>query len=294
MNPWFSVLVALASSSSPWSPAEWRLLLNLGREPDTYMPAEWGASGARLALPVEVLVESETIDVGKERSFLTGNKCYCLSVLEDPTFVGPSGEETVRLGDTGGWKIASRRTGRPGDAGVLRFWLDLVDRAVRNDVSIDAGERLYCTANCWRESELEAGRRRIQPLVQKYQEAQERIDQRLPHETGDRRLDGTNPVETVKAYADMAVLVKNRDDRLQELRDAERKLPSPQLELSKPGRWPGTTELVVLAPGKVVVQRRNAFGVEEFYIVGSWTATPLEGVSEYYEEEEETEDASSE
>jgi len=288
MHPWLSLFAALAgSSSSPWSPAEWRIQLDIGREPGTYMPEEWGASGARLGLPVEVLIESESIPTGNERDFVGGNKCYQLAVLEDATFVSKQGEETVRFGDTGGWKIATRRTGKAGDAAVLRLWLDLVDSATRNDVRLDAGERLYCTANCWRESELEVGRKRIQPLVQAYEEAQERIDQRLPHETGDRRLDGTNLADTVLAYADMAVLVKQRDDRLQELRDAELKLPSPQVKLSTSGRWPGTTEELVVAPGKVVVQRRNPFGVEEFYIVGTWTASPLEGVAEYYDDEEE-------
>ena len=261
------------------------------------MPEEWAASGARLGLAVEVLVESETIATGKERNFVGGNKCFQLSVLKDPTLVTQSGESKVRLGDVGGWKIAALRSGRLGDASVLRLWLDLVDSATRNDVRLDAGERLYCTANSWRApSELEVGRRRIQPLVEAYLEAQDRIDQRLPHETGDRRLDGINPVETVMAYADMAVLVRYRDDRLQQLREAELKLPSPQLELSPPGRWPGTTEDLVVAKGKVILQKRKAFGIEEFYVVGKWTATPLKCVAEaeYYDAEEGNDDGSSE
>ena len=32
----------------------WRVGLNIGREPGTAMPQEWAASGARLAMPVDV------------------------------------------------------------------------------------------------------------------------------------------------------------------------------------------------------------------------------------------------
>ena len=300
MTPWALLVTALAtgttsrtSNTSPWSPAAWRIQLDIGREVGTTMPEEWAASGARLGLSVDVLVESETTTTGG-RDFMGGTKCSLLSILKDPTFVTTNGEETVRLADTGGWKIATRRAGKAGDASVVRFWLDFIDSATRNDVRLDAGERLHCTTNGWRApEELDAGRRRIQPLWLAFQQAQDRIDQRLPHETGDRRLDGTNPVETVMAYADMAVLVKNRDDRLQELREAERTLPSPQLDLSPPGRWPGTTEDLVMAPGKVVLQRRNLFGVEDFYVVGKWTATPLVGAAEYNDAEENASSSSS-
>jgi hypothetical protein len=255
------------------------------------MPEEWGASGARLAMPVEVLVESEWCDE-EDREFMQGSgKCDRLSVLEDPVFVSlEKGQQTVRFADQGGWRIATRRAGKAGDAAMLRFWLDVVDTAIRNDVTVKARERLYCTANCWREQEFQQGLRRFRPVQAALDDAQQTIDQRLSHETGDRRLDGTNPVDTVKASIDMAVLVKNRDDRLFELREAERKLPSTStMQLSMPGHWPGTTEKLIIAKGKIGVKRRAAgfLGGEEIHILGTWTATPLEGVSEFYEEEEE-------
>lgn len=284
---------ALAIATSPWAASEWRINLNIGREAGTYVSDEWGASGARLMLPVEVLVESEryTYDNDSseqtEKDFMGGSgACDVMSVLEDAVYITGAGEQTVRFGSTGAWKISTRRTGMPGDACVVRFWLDVIDAAVRNDVSLEAGERLYCTANCWRDTEFAAGRRRIAPMQARVQDAQNKIDARLEHATGDRRLDGSDILDTALASIDMAVLVKRRDDLLLELRDAERKLP-PAKDVSKAGHWPGTTEKLVIAKGKIGVKRKKGLW-DEFHILGTWTATPLEGVSEivYYEEEE--------
>ena len=38
--------------------------LNIGREPGTWMPDEWGASGGRLSLPLVVRFTDETVDMG--------------------------------------------------------------------------------------------------------------------------------------------------------------------------------------------------------------------------------------
>jgi hypothetical protein len=296
-------LLTLAAVS-PWSPAEWRINLNIGREPGTYMPPEWGASLGRLALPVEILVESETVsasDVQAERDFMGGSgKCDRLSVLVDPVFVSTRGEETVEFADQGAWKILTRRTGKPGDAATLRFWLEVSGSkgeiaAQRNDVAL-MSERLYCTANCWRESELEAGLRRMRPIQAALDEAQAVVAERLSHETGDRRLDGTNPVDLAMASVDMAVLVKTRDDRLNEMREAERRLPFPSTELSAPGNWPGSTEKLIIAKGKIGVKRKEGglFGGEEVHIIGTWTASPLETDTEYYDDVEEEAGSTSE
>jgi len=305
------------SNTSPWAPAEWRINLNIGREPGTYMPEDFGASGARLLLSVDVLVESETVTTtdptnGKnddERDFLggTSGKADLMSVLDDdPTFVNMDGQQTVPFGDDGAWRIGSRATGKPGDSCRLRFYLDVVKNsnkendddnqksgsgsdsknddivAVRNDVYLCA-ERLYFTANAWRESELQLGIRRFRPIQSEFLEAQRVVDDRLSHDTGDRRLDGTNLLDTALASIDMAKLVGRRDDALFKLRGAERTLPNPDaMELSLPGHWPGSTEKLAIAKGKIAVRRKrkDAGGIlfgggDEFYILGTWTAAPL-------------------
>lgn len=291
------LLTTLLATNSPWSPAEWRININIGREPGTYMPEEWGASGARLSLPLEIRIDSDSTSGDEERDFM-GGASNEVTVLEDPTFVSNKGQEQVIFKDHGAWKIGVRR-GKEGDASRLRFWVDLdkeqdggADSVARNDVTLNANERLFFVANCWREPEIEAGLRRYRPLEANLVDAQASVDKQLSHDSGDRRLDGTNPIDTAMASLDMVVLVKNRDDCVQKLKDAEKKLPAPTIKLSDPGCWPGTTERLVIAPGTIGVKRKNGIlGAEEFHIVGTWTATPFEGLSEFVEDDEELEEA---
>jgi hypothetical protein len=151
----------------------------------------------------------------------------------------------------------------------------------RNDVSLDPTERLYLLANGWRAGDLERGLQRLRPLQERLDDAQARVDAQLSHETGDRRLDGDNPLETALAWTDMAGLVRQRDECRAALRVAAQTLPM-ATSLSPPGAWPGTTEALVLGPGTIGVKRKSGglFGVVEFHVIGSFTATPLEGLSE--------------
>jgi hypothetical protein len=116
---------------------------------------------------------------------------------------------------------------------------------------------------------------------------QNAIDARLEHATGDRRLDGADIVDTALASLDMALLVKKRDDSFSDLRSAQQKLPI-MTEVSNPGKWPGSTEKLVIAKGQVGVKRSKGFW-KEFHILGTWKATPLENVDDaYYEETEDS------
>lgn len=245
------------------------------------MPPEWGESGARLMFPLEILIESDRNTLDEEKDFMGGGSSR-VEVLEDPIFVSSKGEEVIYFEESGAWKIGARR-GKIGDASKLRFWVDL-DKdtefkgvaATRNDVTLPA-ERLYFVANCWRENEIDVGVQRFLPIKSSAEEAQEVIDRLLSHESGDRRLDGTNPLDTALASIDMAVLVAKRDESKQKLKEAERSLPNPSMDLSKPGSWPGTTDNLVIAPGTIFVKRASEgiFGGDEFHIVGTWSATPL-------------------
>jgi hypothetical protein len=335
----FGIVTALLAttvpnSSSPWSPAEWRIQMNIGREPGTYMPEEWGASGARLPLNIELLMESDDVDAQNVRDNEYDGTSSVLSVLQDPTFVSLQGQQTVSMEPSGAWKLSTRRTGNAGDAEQIRFWVQLGESeseqssgdsnnsnsvnnniaAQRNDVFVLEGDKLFCFANCWRASELLAGQRRMEPLLRDYEIAQNMVDRQLSHDGGDRRLDGVDLVQTAKASVDMALLVKKREDLRIAVNDAKRRLPHTTssssadgttsiASLSKPGHWPGSTEPLTIAKGKVAVKRTTrskiglgaAFGggSKEFHIVGTWTATPLEmgeDAEYYYEDEEEDAD----
>ena len=43
---------------------ECTVTLNVGREPNTWMPAEWAASGGRLSLPLKLRFSTEQVDLG--------------------------------------------------------------------------------------------------------------------------------------------------------------------------------------------------------------------------------------
>jgi hypothetical protein len=292
---------ALSTTTSPWASSEWRITFNFGRDVDAADSSSkivkgdsWGESGARLGLSIDVLVESvDYPDSQAERDFIGGSGASnVLSVLEDASYITMAkGQQTVRFGPTGAWKLSTRRTGRPGDASVLRFWLDVVDDAVRNDVSLKAGERLYATSNCWRETDFEIGRKRLAPFLKRLDETQRIITARLDHKDGDRRLDGTDIVDTAMGSIDMAILVNQRDELLSELRSAQLKLPG-MTDVSSLGHWPGSTENLVISEGKVGVKRRKGFW-EEFQIVGTWMATPLGVVAGTYDDTSETSIANS-
>ena len=288
----FWILSTALTTSSPWASSEWRITFNFGRDTDadgsSFKDDNWGKSGARLGLSIDVLVESASYpDSQAERDFIGGSGASnVLSVLEDANYVTlEKGQKTVRFGPSGAWKLTTRRTGRPGDASVLRFWLDVLDDAVRNDVSLNAGERLFATSNCWRETDFEIGRKRLAPYYKQLDDMQRTITARLDHTTGDRRLDGTDIVDTALGSIDMAILVNQRDDLLSELRNAQQKLPG-MTDISGLGHWPGSTEKLAIAEGKVGVKRRKGFW-EEFQIVGTWIATPLGVVAGTYDDSSE-------
>jgi len=195
-----------------------------------------------------------------------------------PTFVNAQGEQTVEIGDEGGWRVSlPPGGGKTGKASSLNFYLDVLTKgASRNDVEIPA-ERIYFLANCWREKEFQLGCRAIEPIERSYRRAQQKLERKLDHDTGDRRLDGTDALDTIAAYGDMAELVRNRDDRLYKLKEAEKIFPANSGDVSK-GAWPGATEWLAVSPkGGMAIRKKKMFG-EEFQIVGTWTASPLQQI----------------
>lgn len=259
--------------ASPWSCAEWRLNLEFGGTGDVTTTT---SVSTRVVLPTQVLIESKTQPV-LEQFMLGSGKSDLVTTLEDPTFISMSGEQTVRMGDHGGWKILSRRTGKAGDAGELRIWLDILDNFSKNELEVSA-QRIYLTTNCWRKQEFDVGSKRLKPLKLDYQNYQRQIEDRLQHETGDRRLDGTNLVDTAMGTIDMGILVTKRDEARFRLMEAELKLPNSDNVIS--GTWPGSTESLFIAKGRIEIKEPQLLG-EIYRPIGSWTATPLEDDVEY-------------
>ena len=100
-----SVLLTTLSSSveerSPWAPAEWRVNLQFGRVAGTNdMPDYWGASGAKLLLQPEILLEAkDSTPQDLDVDFFRGARSNELSVLEDASYINATGQHAVRFGN---------------------------------------------------------------------------------------------------------------------------------------------------------------------------------------------------
>jgi hypothetical protein len=257
--------------------------LNLGREEGgTGTPdGDWAAAtGGRLSVRFDVEITSDKLlqEKWQEGAWTGGRSAYQLNVLEDPTYITSTGEKTLLTSDVGGWNVQLPR--RAGEAGTLRLWFDVLQAedlptglaAQRNDVTLAAGERLYLSTKCWRRTDWERGRKRMRPLQSAAAKAQQELEETLSHETGDRRLDGTNLADTVRASLDVAKLVAARDEKVRAVKEAEQMFPATDQQLL--GRWPGSTEDLIVAEGAVTVKRHKLLG-DEFHMVGRWKAVPV-------------------
>jgi hypothetical protein len=145
-----------ASSSSPpprgrherLDGTRWKLGFNLGREPGTWMPPAWGASGSRLYFEVVVDFLAEPNLDERDDFFLGRAGCKRLRVLDAwmfPTGTGSDsrGRRTIRASEGGTYKVLPGQGPRGTD--IVRFCLDIADDGVvHDDVNCPVG-RLYGT-----------------------------------------------------------------------------------------------------------------------------------------------------
>jgi hypothetical protein len=176
-------------------------------------------------------------------------------------YITMKGTQRIELSQ-GGWTVEFPSSGiyNRGKATKLKFYLDLVTDLERNDIVLPAGTRLYFTTKCWREQEYDYGLIKIKPIRDEFQIAQQILDDQLSHESGDRRLDGNDPIETLKAYTDMTKLVLNRDRKRMELRNAingQRDYGHgyPGSDDHPEGPWPGSTEWLTISENNPIYAR---------------------------------------
>jgi hypothetical protein len=153
-----SVVQGLQHQPSLLTNTRWKLRLDVGLQPGTWMPKRfpgWAESGARLGLEVQVEFNDKPSSI---REALVGPKddTYQLLVTSpQSTFVSERGEEQVEF-TIGGWCL-QRPTSPIQSAGgvlvkpegLLRFWLDCPSGAKRRDVEISPGTRIFFTTGVW-------------------------------------------------------------------------------------------------------------------------------------------------
>lgn len=128
-----------------------RVTLSLGREPGTWMPPEWAASGARLSLPLTVRFTDEPVDLGFPGEENFGGRYAKRLVVEPGSFVGPQGEVVVKP-TAGAYILQPGQTAQVSNSSsvmtisLIRFFIDFPEEYSRNDVSIPAGRVFFSSS----------------------------------------------------------------------------------------------------------------------------------------------------
>jgi hypothetical protein len=124
----------------------WKLSLDIGREPGTWMPKDWGVSGERLKLNLELeFTEDQLYD---REEFLGGiGDARILHVKGNEMTLAPSlteGSRKIRVLD-GGWRVAKGQG--PMGTDLVRFYIETEDIITRKgkDIYLRPG-RIYCNA----------------------------------------------------------------------------------------------------------------------------------------------------
>ncbi|KAL3801515.1 hypothetical protein HJC23_000953 [Cyclotella cryptica] len=340
------------SSSSPWSPGKWKIILQFRREDattssetlfdnkppsnennsriTTLLGNEWGSNGAQLVLPFDVLVTANVSS--KKTSSRANNKAVQMAWLGGkPTgsiecipqncpsrndihysaaYINEKGQQNVQI-SPGQWRIeppiplVTSSAGKvlPGQASTLRFCLTLETAIERNSIRFPQNQLLLLQCNTFREEQYETGVRTLLPYQYAKENAQQKLDEQLNHESGDRRLDGTDFLPLLEGYKDVAGLLWDRDDKYRKWKEVEGVLPLMDTltvqggvdidrildDETRWGVWPGDTDLLTIERGTVLAlvdkkeTKRGFFRWIEngdgsnldTVVVGRWTAAPI-------------------
>lgn len=282
---------------------------------------EWGANGGRLALSFEILANAETNakedDNSVQMAWLGGKPTGSIECIPQSTnndeeyctsYINQEGQQQVQI-SSGQWRIEpplpllpSYANILPGQASTLRFYLTLITSIQRNSISFPQNQLLLLQSNTFRTQQYISGVQTVLPYQYAKDKSQKELEEKLDHETGDRRLDGTDVLETLGGYKYIAALVLERDEKRRKWKEVECVLPKldssidtgRRAEITKMledekrwGIWPGDTELLTIERGVILAvvankskQKRGFFPfvperAEEPVIVGKWSAVPI-------------------
>lgn len=132
----------------------WRMKLNIGLEPGSWMPRAvdgWGSSGGRLLVDALVDFEGKSATEGEELVGPAG-QTRVLRCRGGGSVVTERGEEDVHF-SSGGWCV-QRSFGSPSTSeGLLRFWLDCPTGCAKRDIVVPRNERIFFSTSVWDDAE---------------------------------------------------------------------------------------------------------------------------------------------
>lgn len=236
------------------------------------MSREWGASGKRLIFDVPVEATSDSLVTDRGEDPMLQRNADKMLPLSSGTYVDDDGgsESTVSFAGIGGeWKIQMPRGVSNGKAGKLMCYLDLETPLRKGDLFLDRGERIYLTAKCWREGELDRALERLKPYQQNYRLREEKMNAAVVDKNyGYERLiiDHEN---ALAEYQEANIYFPTIDDD-----DVDFSWTKQGLEWQE-GPWPGEAEWLTVEPLFLMVRRMKFFVKEEFHVIGTWAAAPI-------------------
>ena len=312
---------------SPWSPGKWKIKLHFRREVGSsssefssdentalinkLLGEGWGVD-SHLVLPLEIMVTAELSSRLEsdenniiQSSWLGGKATGSIECINQYTsdnklyhtaYISNSGQQHVQI-SSGNWRmeppipLVTSPNGKPlsGQASILRFHLTIKDAIQRNSVYFPENQLLLLQSNTFREDQYENGIRTILPYQYAKDNAQQMLDTQLDHESGDRRLDGTDLLPLFEGYKDMAGLIWERDEKYRKWKEVEGVLPL--VDSAKDGVtttiseddegwgvWPGDTDLMTVERGVILAavdNKETKSRNRNTVYVGSWTAVPI-------------------
>lgn len=289
------------SSPSPWSSGYWQLTLDFGKE-------------TRLSLSFEILVNAET-NSQENDSWLGGKPTGTIETNNDDcaTYINNNGQQNVEI-SSGQWRIEPPMPLLPtyvntllGQASTLRFYLTMNTPIERNSITFPENQLLLLQSNTFRTEQYRDGIQTLLPYQYNKDRAQKNLDEQLDHETGDRRLDGNDVLETLGGMKDAAELVMVRDKMRNKWLEVKGSLPKISdsssigtgrgVDIDKLlddedswGVWPGDTEFMTIERGVIYAVVTNKEKDQGFFqslmssddsdkgepvVVGKWSAVPL-------------------
>ena len=274
-------------SPSPWSPGSWKITMDFGREDSSdrndnniqllssLLGNEWGSNGSRLVLSFEVLASAE---ISKQQqnddndSWLGGKPTGTVETDDEScTYINEQGQQLCTF-LPGNWRIEpplplllpTYTNILSGQASTLRFYLTINTSIRRNTISFPEEQLLLFQCNTFRTSQYSSGVQTLLPYQYAKERSQRLLEEQLNHETGDRRLDGNDLLDTLSATKEMAELVIDRDKMRSKWLEVESVLPKLDSSIDtsqgidvntlidddeKWGIWPSDTEMMTIESG---------------------------------------------